>query len=212
MPSRKPTPTVDDLIRAEDWARARALIEQELRDDPENHWLRTQLGVAHYEQGEYPQALRTLAGSAEIKPDCPLTLWNLAGTLSALGKPAKALKIYTWLLRSNRTAEDDPCWEDDRWADALRADCVFRAAGCCEQLGRPAAAEELYRRYLILLSWGSGGTYPAEQASRRIRAILDASPARARAARKVSRDVLSRGKLPPVRRLPKIDPEAVLAE
>ena len=48
--------------------------------------------------------------SEAIVPDCPLTLWNLAGTLDALGKYVDAIRIYVRLLESDDSPETDPCW------------------------------------------------------------------------------------------------------
>jgi tetratricopeptide (TPR) repeat protein len=86
-----------------------------------------------------------------IVPDCPLALWNLAGTLDALGKPAEAIPLYTWLLESDKSPEEDPCWESREWTESLKADCVYRLGVCFEHLGQVEKAEECYRQYLNLL-------------------------------------------------------------
>src|SRR4051812_15417685 len=100
---------IDDLFRKGEWAKARRRLERERVKDPDNHWLLTQLGVTYYEQGQYADALPLFLASLKIVPDCPLTLWNLAGTLDALGKPADAVRIYTWLLDADVSPADDPC-------------------------------------------------------------------------------------------------------
>jgi len=219
MTKQIPRPTVEDLIQAENWVAAQRLIQEELRTDPENHWLLTQLGVTFYEQRQYREALEHFARSAKIVPDCPLTLWNLAGALAALGKPRVALEIYTWLALSRRTAEDDSCWESEDWADSLRTDCVFRAASCFERLNDPVTAEELYRRYILLLSMGSNGSYTAEDALRRLREIRGTSAGRntGKTARRTTiREIFALPEvhrlMPGSHRLPKIDVATVLAD
>ncbi len=161
--------TVETLIEQGAWEEARKLIEQELLREPDNHWLLTQLGVTFYEQGRYRESLRPLLESLEIVPDCPLTLWNLAGALDALGKSEKAIEIYTWLLRSKKTAADDSCWESQEWADALKTDCVFRVGVCFQHLDNRESAENCFRQYINLLLAGQNGMYSVEEAAKHIR-------------------------------------------
>jgi tetratricopeptide (TPR) repeat protein len=168
---------IDDLIQREEWEKARALIEIELAHEPESHWLLTQLGETYYEQRQYKKALGLLLKSLDIVPDCPLTLWHLAGTLDALGYPAGALRLYTWLLESKRTAEDDPCWENTEWSDALKTDCVFRIGLCFRHLRRKDQAESCFRRYIDLLLAGAQGSYPIEEATRHIQELSPAKRA-----------------------------------
>jgi tetratricopeptide (TPR) repeat protein len=79
------------LFQRRKWAQARKLLEKEKEKDPKSHWVLTQLAVTYYEQRKYAKALQLLLRSRKILPDCPLTLWNLAGTLDALGKHAHAI-------------------------------------------------------------------------------------------------------------------------
>jgi tetratricopeptide (TPR) repeat protein len=159
---------ISNLIESEQWEKARALIEKELEREPDNHWLLTQLGETYYEQRQYRRALGLFLKSLDIVPDCPLTLWHLAGTLDALGYTAGALRLYTWLLKSKRTAEDDPCWESAEWTDALKTDCVFRIGVCFQHLHRKDKAEQCFRQYIDLLLAGAAGSYPIEEAVRRV--------------------------------------------
>ena len=89
---------IDRLIQAERWQEAGALIEKALKKEPNSHWLLTQLGETYYEEQQYKKALKVLLQSRHIVPDCPLTLWHLAGTLDALGFSSEALQLYTWLI------------------------------------------------------------------------------------------------------------------
>lgn len=167
----KITATIESLIERGRWADARKRIERELKSDPENHWLLTQLGVTLYEEQRYREALVPLLKSLEIVPDCPLTLWNVAGTLDALGESKEALSIYTWLLQSKQTADADQCWESEEWADALKTDCVYRAALCLQHLGQAESAERFFRQYIDLLLAGRNGMYSLEDAARHIREL-----------------------------------------
>ena len=111
----------------------------------------------------------SLLASFALVPDCPLTIWHLAGTLDALGKPADAVPLFTWLLRS--TTDADPCWESPEWANTLKADCVYRLGVCFQHLERPADAERCFRKYLDLLLGGVNGTYTPENVTRRVRGL-----------------------------------------
>jgi tetratricopeptide (TPR) repeat protein len=171
MRERDLSEKINSLIRQQSWDRARALLNKELEKSPKSHWLLTQLGVTWYEQRKYKQAMKFFLASARIVPDCPLTLWNLAGALDALGHPGGALRVYTLLLQSTTSHEDDSCWESQEWTDALKADCVYRVGTCLEKIGKNQKAKHCYQQYLNLLMTGIGGTYSEEAVMDRIRGL-----------------------------------------
>jgi tetratricopeptide (TPR) repeat protein len=162
---------INDLIMDEQWGKARALIQRELAREPESHWLLNQLAETYYEQRQYKRALRLLLKSLETVPDCPMTLWHLAGTLDALGDHTIALRIFTWILEAKTTAQEDPCWESAEWTDALKTDCVYRIGVCFKHLHRKPKAEESFRRYVDLLLAGAEASYSIEEAMREIRRL-----------------------------------------
>jgi tetratricopeptide (TPR) repeat protein len=159
---------LDALLQQEKWAQARKLLETARQDEPDSHWILTQLGAVIYEQRRYKQALRFLLASRKIVPDCPLTLWHLASTLDALGKHDEAIRIFTWLLKSKTSPEADPCWESKEWTESLKADCVFRLGVCLRHLHRDAAAEVCFQEYVNLLVSGIEGIYSIEDVKREI--------------------------------------------
>lgn len=175
MARNKLNEQINNLLDQEQWPQARKLLEEELKKSPEDHWVLTQLGVTYYEQRRYQKALQFFLASREIVPDCPLTLWNLAGALDALGKSTSAVKIYTGLLKSKKSAKDDSCWESKAWTDALKADCMYRLGVCFQHLGRKQKAEQCYRQYLNLLLAGIDGSYSLDDVSQRIRAVHGAA-------------------------------------
>jgi len=162
---------INDLFRGCAWEKARQLLENEREKEPNNHWVLTQLGVTFYEQKKYSQALQLFRASLAIVDDCPLTLWNLAGALDSLENHRAAAKIYTWLLQTERSPEDDPCWESQKWTDALKTNCLYRLGCCLQSLGKKKDAEHYYRHYLDLLLLGRDGMYSAEEVARRIRSL-----------------------------------------
>jgi tetratricopeptide (TPR) repeat protein len=163
---------IADLIASGEWKAARKLLEAEREQDPQNHWILTQLAVTFYERREYDRALHLLVASQEIVPDCPLTLWNLAGALSATGKLQDAVRVYAWIVESQTTPEDDPCWESKAWAAALKADCMYRLGVCFEGLNERDKAEQCFRKYFDLLLVGIAGTYSKEEVIQQIRKLL----------------------------------------
>jgi len=164
-------PTPETLLERGNWAEARTRIECELARQPDDHWLLTQLGVTLYEGQHYRDALAPLLKSLEIVPDCPLTLWNVAGTLDALGESKEALSIYTWLLKSEQTADADECWESQEWADALKTDCMYRMGSCLKKLGHMKSAEHVFRQHISLLLIGGKSLYEVEDSAKQIKEL-----------------------------------------
>ena len=162
---------INELFEQDKWEDARALLERERKKDPNSHWVLTQLGVTFYEQRKYDEALRIFHASLEIKDDCPLTLWHLAGSLDALGKSAAAMRIYTWILESKTTPNDDPCWESKSWTDSLKTDSVYRLGVCFRHQGKKEEAERCFRQYVNLLLTGSEGTYTIEDVGAEIQKL-----------------------------------------
>jgi tetratricopeptide (TPR) repeat protein len=171
MSGNKTNGKINALIQRGEWDEARRLLIREQDKDPTNHWVLTQLGVTFYEQRRYEEALELFLSSRKIVPDCPLTLWNLAGTFDALGKHAKAIRIYTSLLQSNKSPADDPCWESPEWSDALKTDCVYRLGVCFQKLGKKPKAEVCYHQFLNLLSIGIEATYSIDDVKRQMRGL-----------------------------------------
>ena len=163
--------TLAALFQNGQWADARKLLEAELAKEPDNHWLRTQLGVTYYEQQQHEEALKHFQAASRFMPDCPLVLWNTAGALDALGKHAKAIQVFTRLLKSDAKSEADACWESPEWSAALKADCVYCLGVCFRDIGKKEPAEECFRQYLDLLLTGVEGTYSVQDVSSEIRGL-----------------------------------------
>ena len=162
---------INDLFQQCQWEEARKVLEREREQNPRSHWVLTQLGVTFYEQFKYEDALKIFLASLDVLGDCPLTLWNLAGTLDSLGKHADAMRIYTWLLQSKKTAAEDPCWESKEWTESLKTDCVYRMGVCFRGLGKKQEAERWFRQYVNLLLTGIEGTYSIEDVGAQIQKL-----------------------------------------
>lgn len=160
---------INALFQRSEWKKARQLLEKEQEKDPSAHWVLTQLGVTFYEERRYKKALQFFEASKQIVPDCPLTIWNFAGTLDSLGRHTEALRHFASLLQSQKTAKEDPCWESRAWTEALKTDCLYRMGICFENLGEKKQAEQCFRNYLDLLLSGGTGNYSLEEVTKRIR-------------------------------------------
>ena len=171
MATNKVNNKIAALLQKSEWAQARALLERERDKEPDNHWVLTQLGVTYYEQGRYDDALELFAESLPIVPDCPLTLWNIAGTLDALGRHAEAVPVYVWLLQSNKSPAEDPCWESKEWTETLKTDCLYRLGVCSQMLGKTQQAQQCFHQYANLLLSGIHGSYPIEDVMRQLQGL-----------------------------------------
>ncbi|HVU87581.1 MAG TPA: tetratricopeptide repeat protein [Pirellulales bacterium] len=161
---------VELLMDQGKWKAARTLLEDARTVSPESHWILTQLAVTFYEEHNYADALKLLLASLEFKDDCPLTLWNLAGTLDALGQYDEAQRLFVWILKSKKQAADDPCWESAKWTATLKADALFRLGDTAMHQGDKKGAARFYQNYLKLLQAGIEGTYSVAEVPEEVRA------------------------------------------
>ena len=169
---------VEDLIAQERWADARERIERELETRPDSHWLLTRLSTTYYEERNYSTALSLALRAYGLAPNCPLVLWDLAGTLDALGNKRPAIDIYQRLLsRGVSDVANDECGEGEEWAKSLLADCHYRLAGCYEDLGMWQDAIDHYEQHLGSLDEGVESIYSVEDTESRIRRLKTLLPA-----------------------------------
>ncbi len=163
---------IEALIEQQKWVDARRAIQEELKKDPENHWRLTRLSTTYYEQGDYETALPWVEKARALAPDCPLVLWDYAGTLDMLGREREAIDVYRSLLqRGAKAIAEDECGEGSEWATGLLTDCVYRAGQCFEDLKDRRRAADLYRQYLNLVDMGAPTIYPREEAVARLRRV-----------------------------------------
>ena len=90
---------IEAAIKRDDWHGARRLIRAELRRQPDSHWLLTRLALTYYETFDYKRALAIGLQAYELAPQCPLVLWDLAGSYDMLRRHRDAIPIYRKLIR-----------------------------------------------------------------------------------------------------------------
>lgn len=138
---------ISDLFDRNEWQKARRLIVRELAKDPQNHWLLTRLSTTYYEEYKYEEALDASLKAMEIKPHCPLVLWDLATTLDMISREEESIHILKKLLRRGvlKIAYDE-CGEGRRWSESLLNDCRFRIANSYRRLNQM----ELSKKFILL--------------------------------------------------------------
>ena|ERR1022692_4267473 len=162
---------INELFEKEQWAQARKLIQEEFRESPGEHWLLDRLSVTYYEEKDYGKALVFAKKAYELAPDCPLVLWDLAGTYSALGQTQDAINTYAALIRMYPAKfRDDDCGEGAEWGSSLLLDCFFRIAVCFQKLGTDDLAKVFFEKYIQLRSVEGSppSLYAIEDAQKRI--------------------------------------------
>jgi tetratricopeptide (TPR) repeat protein len=166
---------IDALFATEKWKEARALIEKAMkkRGHEPDHWLLTRLATTYYEERRYKNALQLVEKARVLAPECPLVLWDYAGTLDALGRSEEAVSVYMALiLRGPEKIGRQECGEGLEWAIGLLTDCFYRASVCLKHLHRPQSAWKFFLWYAQLVAAGAQSIY-AKADSEIIKHILE---------------------------------------
>ena len=163
---------IEALIRAERWAGARGLIKKRLKKEPTNHWLLARLGLTYYEQRQYERALACEEEALRIEPNCPLALWDYAGSLQMLRRHREALDIYEKITqRGAERIAVGQCGEGLAWANGLVADCYYRMMDSLDALGDEAGATAMLVKHLDMRGPGCHSIYPLDSLRRKGRAL-----------------------------------------
>jgi tetratricopeptide (TPR) repeat protein len=158
---------INQLFDEENWSRARVLILKELGNQPSDHWLLDRLSVTFYEEKNYKKALELIKQAYELAPNCPLALWDYAGTNDALGKSNAAIKLYKKILNMRAEGpEHDECWEGQDWFASLVLDAHFRLGVCYQKLSKFELARSFLTDFVRMLGEMSvPATYTADEAN-----------------------------------------------
>jgi len=164
---------IEMAIAANKWKAARKLIREQLRLDPENHWLLTRLSLTYYEQKQYRKALQYVVQALQIAPYCPLAVWDCAGTLDMLNRKRRALQIFQWLISwGEKRIAFGECGEGVRFARSLIADCYYRIARIYEDRRERGKAIRAYKQHFFRRKRGVRSIYPLVEVKRRYAALL----------------------------------------
>ena len=166
---------IEKYIEKENWAKARNEIRKELKTDKDNHWLITRLGLTFYEEKEYKRALHYSEKAKKLAPNCPLVLWDYAGTLDMLGKEKEAIKVFQKII--NKGIEEiayGECGEGIRWAKALYADCFYRLALSYLRIGQKRKAKENFEKHFVNRGRGIPSIYKINEVKKKYKKLLNA--------------------------------------
>lgn len=156
------------LIVSGDWLAARRVLETGLLSSPNDHWMRSRLGVTYYETGDFAKALEHIELALALAPKCPIVQWDLAGTLQQLGEHARAIEIYQTLVkRQVGWLAKDPCLQSRALAKGLLADSQLRLCRSLEALGRKKEAEAAFLEHLTMRGPGCYSLYSLDRFPRR---------------------------------------------
>lgn len=151
---------IEERIQAQDWPGARRLIEARLTADADNHWLLTRLSLTYYEERDYQHALQVSKRALALAPNCPLVLWDYAGTLEMLGRYREGLSIFRRVIRRGvESIAHGECGEGVGWARGLIADCHYRTAGCYRKLKQEARSLREFEKHLDMRGPGCYSIY-----------------------------------------------------
>jgi tetratricopeptide (TPR) repeat protein len=127
---------IESAIERDDWPGARKLIEAELKNQPDDHWLLTRLSLTYYEQFDFQRALELSGRALSIAPECPLVMWDNAGALEMLDRTEEAIAAYQEIInRGIESLSFDECGEGLPRGRGLHADSHYRMAHCYRDLG-----------------------------------------------------------------------------
>ena len=155
--------TIEDLIQKERWTDTRVAIRSALKKKPQSHWLLTRMSMTYHEQRRYKEALKWAERAFDIAPDCPLVLWDYAGTLQALGRHTEALDLYGRIVtRDISDLATGECGEGRAWAKGLVADSHYRASISLRAIGNRKASLSALKQCLDLRGPGCRSIYPLD--------------------------------------------------
>lgn len=155
------TKEIEELIDKENWQNARKAIMAELKNKPQDHWLLTRLGLTYYEERNYKKALEIEEEALKLSPNCPLVLWDYAGSLQMLNRHNEAIKIYEQII--NKGVEEvayGECGEGKALARGLIADCQYRISLSYRELGKENLSLRAFEKHLGLRGPGCRSIYP----------------------------------------------------
>ena len=143
------TRLVNQYFDKEDYPAAIDLLQKEIEQTPDEHWLYAQLAISYYELRDYKTAMQFSEKAVNLSPDCPLALDYHASILLANGKTKEALLIWSNLLDKNidDIAHGD-CGEGVRFAKSLLNDIRFSVGDAYVEMKNKEKALWYYKSHL----------------------------------------------------------------
>lgn len=134
---------LNELISKGDWASAIRLVKRKLKLEPYSHWLYTRLSSLYYEKREYEIALKYAILAHEIKPNCPLVLWDYAGALYMVGAYKEAITRWKKIISQGvDNIANGECGEGLQWARSIINDSHYKIANALINLNKYHKAKQ----------------------------------------------------------------------
>jgi tetratricopeptide (TPR) repeat protein len=167
---------IERALTAKDWARARALLHEELVFAPADHWVWMQLSLAYYEDRKYEKVLLCSKRAVELEPRCPLALWHYAGCLYMSGQEDAARNVWTVLLNSDleEIAYGD-CGEGMDHAMRLLNDVHYRLGRYYLWKKEPQLTRTSFEKYLHNRAHGVASSYDEKLVRAELAKLIAAS-------------------------------------
>jgi tetratricopeptide (TPR) repeat protein len=167
---------VEQLICGERWDEAEGVIKgnlvEPIEDHWDNHWWLARLSAVYYERHNYAESLAVIEKARLIAPNCPLVLWDYAGSLDMLGREEEATKIWKFLLRKGiKKIAFDECGEGVRWAESLLNDCLYRIGLSYYRLGRKVLAVKYIKQHIAQRRPGLPSIYRLRAVKKKLQQI-----------------------------------------
>jgi tetratricopeptide (TPR) repeat protein len=163
---------VNEYFDQSDYRAAVELLQKEVAQHSEEHWLYAQLAISHYELREYETALKFSKKALELSPDCPLTLDYHASILLANGQAENSLSVWNQLL--SRDLDDiayGECGEGMRFAKSLVNDARFSVGDAYLEMKDREKALFYYKAHLENRQKGVFSNFTQNEVRREIRKL-----------------------------------------
>lgn len=165
---------IEQLIEREDWNKARYLIQRELKKEPEDFWLLTQLSFTYYEQRQYNKAFQAIKKAVALEPDEPLVMCHYAGALQMLGRATEAIVVYKKIIgKGAHKIGSVDTKEGIRWARSLINDCRYRIGLCYKDLGDRPLAVKWLKQHLANRRPGLPSIYSLTEVRKKLKQVAE---------------------------------------
>lgn len=173
---RKSSKKINELLREGNYKKVVTLLNDELKSEPDNHWLLTTLSSALYESRKYDEALKYARAAQSIMPECPAVLWDLAGVLFVKDEFEDAIQYWERIISEGKKVKKfGDCWESKSWALKIVNDSRFRLAEVFLLQEKKRRAKELIEEYLKHRHQGAKSIYSLWEAKKILKQAISSN-------------------------------------
>jgi tetratricopeptide (TPR) repeat protein len=116
----------NELWKENKWTELREYLFKWLKEEPDDHWLLTQISDSYYLQKYFNEALEYAQKAFEVDAHCPMVIWQFAECLLRLERYEEAEPLYRNLIqRGVKRLAYGKCGEGLRSAKTLVNDSRY---------------------------------------------------------------------------------------